>query len=349
MAVGSMNAADMVEMQHDADMSKLEGFGGVLGVMSKLGSNTESGITEGSVEERKQKYGENVLPQSPPKGFWFLFMEAMKDTTVISLTTGIIHCTTSKACLKDPTVVHAKEACVEWVDGVAITVAVLLVGFITAGNDYSKEKQFRKLNAAKNVVPVKVLRDGARKEVMTTELVAGDIVSLETGDKIAADGLFLSGYDLRIDESSLTGESLPVRKDANKVWMKSGCSVTEGGGEYMVTCVGANSEWGLIMKELDQEHEDTPLQEKLTVLAENIGKLGTAVAVFCFFAQLIVWLVRLTESSCFIDQDAQGAEFGKMRYCESKTEADCTDMFILFNGTAENQNRTATMAYGSGY
>ena len=83
---------------------------------------------------------------------------------VISLTTGIIHCTTSKACLKDPTVVHAKEACVEWVDGVAITVAVLLVGFITAGNDYSKEKQFRKLNAAKNVVPVKVLRDGARKE-----------------------------------------------------------------------------------------------------------------------------------------------------------------------------------------
>ena len=54
-------------------------------------------------------------------------------------------------------------------------------------------------------------------QVMTTELVAGDIVSLETGDKIAADGLFLSGYDLRIDESSLTGESLPVRKDAKKV------------------------------------------------------------------------------------------------------------------------------------
>ena len=93
-------------------------------------------------------------------------------------------------------------------------------------NDFQKDKQFEKLNAAKDTIEVKVMRDGKEKLVQNLEVVVGDILVLDTGDKIVADGLCIESYGLVIDEASLTGESEPLAKDVQEdPWCRSGTQV----------------------------------------------------------------------------------------------------------------------------
>ena len=94
-----------------------------------------------------------------------------------------------------------------------------------AGNDYQKDKQFKKLNAQKDKLEVKVIRDGEQTLVENTEIVVGDLLLLDTGDKIAADGVVVKGFNLVVDEAALTGESEPLNKGDNDVWCMSGSEV----------------------------------------------------------------------------------------------------------------------------
>jgi magnesium-transporting ATPase (P-type) len=135
-------------------------------------------------------------------------------------------------------------------------------------------------------------------------------------DSLATDGIVIECTDMKVDESSLTGESVPVTKNAaEKVFMLSGCAVVEGVGRYLVVAVGKHSEWGKIMTELDTERPDTPLQVrscrstwyahekclnlfflsqiKLAGVAETVGKFGLAVSAACFVAQTIIWLAEM--------------------------------------------------------
>lgn len=91
-----------------------------------------------------------------------------------------------------------------------------------AGNDYQKDLQFKKLNAAKDVYDVKVVRKGAEALVPNTAIVVGDVLMLDTGDKVIADALLIAGHGLVVDEASLTGESEPVRKSPEDPWCRSG-------------------------------------------------------------------------------------------------------------------------------
>ena len=148
-----------------------------------------------------------------------------------------------------------------WVDGVAIWIAVLLVATVTAANNYSKEKQFRALNAEKNKIDVKVWRDGRRTNLGVGSLTVGDVVELETGDKIPADGVFLRGDGLESNESSLTGEPDDVKKEPkDDPFLLAGCQVTAGAGRMVVVAVGVNSIWGEIKSRLATDEVETPLQ-----------------------------------------------------------------------------------------
>lgn len=147
---------------------------------------------------------------------------------------------------------------VEWVEGVAITVAILIVVLVGSLNDYQKERQFRKLNAQKEERNVKVIRDGSEKLMSVYDVLVGDVLIIEPGEIIPVDGVMISGHNVRCDESGATGESDAVKKvpmeelgkeDNKKAdpFLLSGAKVLEGVGSYVVTGVGEASFHGRIM------------------------------------------------------------------------------------------------------
>ena len=147
------------------------------------------------------------------------------------------------------------------------------------------------------------MRNGVVQYIPQQELVVGDIVFLETGNKIAADGRLIESISLMSDESSLTGESAPVEKDANAVlpdgtpvaervnMVYSGCFITGGTGKMVVTDVGDFTQFGLIAREIQSGGEgQTPLQEKMAKLGKVITIIGAVFAALIFVIQLVYFL-----------------------------------------------------------
>lgn len=216
------------------------------------------------------------------------------------------------------------EAPIEWVEGVAIMVAIIVVVIVGSINDWQKERQFVKLNKKKEDRFIKVVRSGRTEEVSIYDLLVGDIVLLEPGDIIPVDGIFIEGHNLKCDESSATGESDLLRKSAaSEVYASmstsdnakkmdpfilSGSKVNEGVGRFVTTAVGVHSTFGKTMMSLRDEGEVTPLQAKLNVLAEYIAKLGGAAALLYFIVAFIEFLVRITRGS---SRDLPAAEKGQ--------------------------------------
>lgn len=180
-----------------------------------------------------------------------------------------------------------------WLEGVSIILAVVIISAVTAGNDYMKEKQFRKLNDIATRKNVNVLRKGEHINMNVYDLLVGDIVQVETGEIISVDGLVFNSSRMSLDESSVTGESDLVKKEDFEVgkkcnpWLISGSRVMEGTGYMIVLAVGINSQEGMNKAKLQKDSDDTPLQEKLAVLADQIGRMGIASAAITFAALLI--------------------------------------------------------------
>ncbi|XP_025803541.1 calcium-transporting ATPase 5, plasma membrane-type-like isoform X8 [Panicum hallii] len=176
-----------------------------------------------------------------------------------------------------------------WYDGGSIFFAVFLVVFVTATSDYRQSLQFQHLNEEKQNIQVEVIRGGKRIGASIFDLVVGDVVPLKIGDQVPADGILISGHSLAIDESSMTGESKIVHKDQRAPFLMSGCKVADGYGSMLVTGVGTNTEWGMLMANLSVDvGEETPLQVRLNGVATLIGIVGLSVAA----AVLVVLWIR---------------------------------------------------------
>ena len=280
-----------------------EGLGGGL---LKRASTTK--ISEDSFLDRKRIFKENRLEEKKAKSFLQLAWLAYNDKILILLTVaaavslglGIYQSTTPQP---------GGEAPVEWVEGVAIMVAIIIVVVVGAANDYQKERQFVKLNKKKEDRNVKVIRSGKSREVSVHDILVGDVMHLEPGDMIPVDGIFISGHNLKCDESSATGESDILKKHPGdeayaaieahhnlaKIdpFILSGGKVTEGIGTFLVTAVGVNSVHGKILMSLRDEIDKTPLQVKLNILADWIAKLGLSAGALLFIATFIRFLVEL--------------------------------------------------------
>ncbi|KAJ9568504.1 hypothetical protein OSB04_004470 [Centaurea solstitialis] len=166
-----------------------------------------------------------------------------------------------------------------WYDGGSITFAVLLVIFVTATSDYRQSLQFQNLNEEKRNIQIEITRGGRREKVSINDVVVGDVIPLKIGDQVPADGILIKGHSLAIDESSMTGESKIVHKDQKAPFLMSGCKVADGAGTMLVTSVGINTEWGLLMASISEDNgEETPLQVRLNGVATFIGIVGLAVA-----------------------------------------------------------------------
>ncbi|KAI9497916.1 PMCA-type calcium-translocating P-type ATPase [Zychaea mexicana] len=295
----SISPRKLMELVDPKNPALLRKLGGIDAIASALHVDTSNGISDDLYQARQSVFGYNDLPKAKSKSFWRLIVAAYNDKTIIMLTVAAI-VSLGIGIGKDYSAEHPPgQPRIGWVEGTAILVAVLAVTLTNAINDYQKERQFRKLNAKKEDKRVTVLRMGREQRINAHDLVVGDILIIEPGDVVLADGLYVTGYNLVCDESSATGESEAVKKhpagctcskdntannniddDNSDSFILSGSKVLEGVGRVLVIAVGTNSYYGKTMMALrhdpntSQRQENTPLQLKLDVLAEQIAKFG---------------------------------------------------------------------------
>ncbi|XP_019192560.1 PREDICTED: putative calcium-transporting ATPase 13, plasma membrane-type [Ipomoea nil] len=305
--------SDMVSKR---DMDGLSSLGGVKAMAALLEADEKGGI-DGSnaagIEYRVQVFGSNTYKKAPAKSFFSFVLEAFKDTTIVIL---LICAVLSLGFgIKE----HGPED--GWYDGGSIILAIFLVLAVSSISNYKQSRQFLKLSNESSNIKVEVVRDGHRQKVSIFDIVVGDVVCLKTGDQIPADGLFLDGFSMRVDESSMTGESNHVEVDETRnPFLVSGTKVTDGYGHMLVTSVGMNTSWGQMMSLITHDvTEETPLQQRLNNLTSFIGKVGLSVAGLVLVVMMVRYFTGNTRD-----------ESGHKEFIGSKTEASDILNSVLF-------------------
>ncbi|KAF4626756.1 hypothetical protein G7Y89_g11402 [Cudoniella acicularis] len=268
-----------------------------------------------SFADRRRIFKDNHLPIKKTKSLLQLMWMTFNDQVLILLSVAAIISLAIGLYQTFGTVHTPQNPPLEWIEGVAIIVAIVVIVIVGSVNDYEKEQQFAKLYQSQQDRDVKVIRSGHAQEISIFDVLVGDVVYIEPGDVIPADGIFIDGYNVRCDESSLTGESSLSSKDpADEVFQEiedrgggdlpnmdpfviSGAKVVEGIGTFLVIGTGLNSSHGKTLSSLNQDPEATPLQSRLNTLAERIAKVGGAAALLLFLVLFIEFLVRLRYST----------------------------------------------------
>ncbi|XP_036145963.1 plasma membrane calcium-transporting ATPase 2 isoform X7 [Monomorium pharaonis] len=266
-----------MELRGREGVNKVNGYGGVQEICKKLYTSPNEGLSGSAadVQHRRETYGSNMIPPKPPKTFLQLVWEALQDVTLIilevaalvSLGLSFYHPADDeeKSANADDLKDEAKYG---WIEGLAILISVIVVVLVTAFNDYSKERQFRGLQSRiEGEHKFSVIRQGEVKQISVSDIVVGDICQIKYGDLLPADGILIQSNDLKVDESSLTGESDHVKKgELFDPMVLSGTHVMEGSGKMLVTAVGVNSQAGIIFTLLgaavDQQEQEIKKMKK---------------------------------------------------------------------------------------
>ncbi|KAK8811361.1 hypothetical protein WA158_003095 [Blastocystis sp. Blastoise] len=280
----------------------LDAFGGVKGLAACFGTNLEKGLTdeEAEDEERAEVYGTNRTVEKKSATYWEIVWDALQDVTLIILIVA--------AVVSMILGVITEGWGSGWIDGAAILLAVVIVVNVTAINDLQKDKQFRALNAINNRKLINVIRNGIQSQVVVDDLVVGDIVCVGAGDTIPADGIFISGNHVKMDESKLTGESDQVAKSIKNPFIVSSSECHEGSFLMLVVAVGQNSVFGRMRSMIEgEEEENTPLQVKLSILSTQISVLGAVVGVLTVVVMLILHLIEYFNGNGTVDAEGNPA------------------------------------------
>ncbi len=237
---------------------------------------TEHGLTQAEVEKRLEKYGPNELKEEKGISVVTLFLSQFKDFLMIILIIAVI----------------VSFFIGETADAIVILIILVASGILGFVQEYKAEKSLEALKKMSSP-KARVVRDGTERTIDTTEIVPGDVVLLDVGDKVPADCRIISCHNLRVDEAALTGESVPVTKSPEALpkdlplaerinIVFSGTVVTFGRAKCVVYSTGMETEFGKIAKMIKGvEKEMTPLQKNL----EGLGKtLGIAALIICFVA-----------------------------------------------------------------
>ncbi|KAM8916535.1 plasma membrane calcium-transporting ATPase 2-like isoform 3-T8 [Spinachia spinachia] len=282
-----MELRELMELRSAEAVSKIkEAHGDVQGICRRLKTSPIEGLSGNPVdlEKRHASYGQNFIPPKKAKTFLQLVWEALQDVTliileiaaIISLGLSFYHPPggNSEACGEVAGGVEDEgESQAGWIEGAAILFSVIIVVLVTAFNDWSKEKQFRGLQSRiEQEQKFTVIRKGQVIQIPVAEMVVGDIAQIKYGDLLPADGILIQGNDLKIDESSLTGESDQVRKSLEKdPMLLSGTHVMEGSGRMVVSAVGLNSQTGIIFTLLGAGDHDEEKKVKKTKTQDGIA------------------------------------------------------------------------------
>lgn len=259
-----------VQLKPSEQQDYLNKHGHFEGLAKKLKTNLTTGLNSKDTQDlndRAAQFGKNEIPPKPPKPFYLLMWEALQDTTLIiliicSLISLVLSVVFHSEVELDEEFTASKEPNVEWIEGVAILVAVMVVVLVTSFNDWSKEKQFRGLQSKiDSDQKISIIRDGSIQELPVQEILVGDVCQIFYGHLVPADGLVVESNDLKIDESSMTGETDQIKKSVNKPMLFSGTKVMEGSAKILITAVGVNSQTGIIMSLLGATDSDDKKEE----------------------------------------------------------------------------------------
>ncbi|MDD1605203.1 MAG: calcium-translocating P-type ATPase, PMCA-type [Methylococcaceae bacterium] len=251
--------------------------------LHKQSTQLSSGLSQAEVKARQNDYGFNQLDETPPEPAWHLLLSQFKSILILVLIIAAI----------------VAAAIGDLSDGIVILIVVIINAFLGFYQEFQAEKS---LAALKKMLALqaKVRRDGRVQELSATQLVPGDIVILEAGDKIPADGRIVAANTLEVDESSFTGESVPVTKQkkelrnpatplaerSNMLYMNN--AIVRGRAEMLVTATGMDTEIGKLADLLAQtEDEATPLQLQLDSLGKRLALFALVVVVVLFASAIL--------------------------------------------------------------
>ena len=243
----------------------------------------KTGLSAREAEARLERYGPNALREGKKKGVVQVFLEQFKDLLVVILMAAAVISALSS----------------NWESTLVIFAVLILNAMLGTIQYFKAEKSLESLKAMSAPL-ARVLRDGKRVEVPAAQIVPGDILVLEAGDMVAADGRILENFSLKVNESSLTGESEPVEKTADtlsgeniplgdrKNMMYMGSTVVYGRGKAVITGTGMNTEMGKIADALaNAKDEETPLQLKLNQLSKILTVLVVGICIVIFAVGLL--------------------------------------------------------------
>ena len=261
------------------------------------------GLTSKDVEASRESNGSNALTQVEQDPIWKKVLEGFTDPMIIILLVAL--------AIQVVFVIMGKA---EWFEAAGILIAVLianLVGVLSENSQESKAAALRAEEQAKE--KAKVIRDGKLIEISVNDIVVGDIVQLQAGDKIPADGIIIDG-NIKVDQASLNGESEEAKKNAialdkvdsyleeneigkdlmDEYYLYRGTVVCNGTGAMLITVVGDKTTYGKLALEMQEETRETPLQVKL-------GKLAKQISVFGYIGASIIFCVFMLQNTMFAD------------------------------------------------
>lgn len=227
-----------------------------------------NGLNEKQVVESRKTYGTNEIKKSKTNTFLSMLIESLGDPIIKILLIALM--------IK--TVFLFRNF--DWFETLGILIAIFLASFISTISEYGSEKAFKRLQEESSKLKCRVKRNGKIKEIVIEEIVKDDLVILQYGDKIPADGVLIKG-ELSVDESSLNGESKEIHKESFKVGnvkpknkLFRGTLVCSGNAIMKVTLVGDKTFYGKIASELKEKNDDSPLRIRLRNLAKIISTFG---------------------------------------------------------------------------
>ncbi|HIZ26003.1 calcium-translocating P-type ATPase, PMCA-type [Barnesiella sp. An55] len=256
-----------------------------------------TGLSEAEVLKSREKYGENVLTPPARTPMWKLFLEKFSDPIIrillvallLSIAVAVYHVATGEAGLS------------ALFEPAGIALAILLATVVGFLFEMSAARKFDILNQVNDDLPVKVVRGGHILEIPKRDIVVGDIVMLNAGDEIPADGILLSAVSMQVNESSLTGEPMATKTTVEADFDKeatypsnavmNGSTMLGGYGVMRVTQVGDATEYGKVYTGSQIENNtQTPLDKQLNTLAAFITKASYVIAAIIFIARTVIYL-----------------------------------------------------------
>ena len=260
-------------------------------VVKNFRTNIENGLSDEAVKIRKEEYGENKLKNKPKESLFMRFIKQFNDFMIIILIIASII----------SAVVSYMQGENDYIDSIIIIAIIMLNAIMGLVQEAKAEKSIESL---KQMTPqiAKVIRNKKTIEIHAEELVPGDIIILEAGNYVPADCRIIENYNLKIEESSLTGETIPVDKDCSKIFPKdatigdllnmafSATIVVNGHGKAIVTETGMNTKIGKIANMIiEDEAPETPIQKKL-------AEVGKVLGIVCLVICAIVFLIGVIKN-----------------------------------------------------
>lgn len=238
-----------------------------------------TGLNNEEVAASRKKYGTNAISNKKKNSFFKLFIETLADPIIKILLIAL--------AIKTIFLFHDFD----WFETIGIVIAILVASLISSISEYGSESAFKRLQEESSKINCKVKRNNSIQSLSIDDIVVGDIVLLQSGDKIPADGLIVSG-EIDVDESSLNGEAIEVTKIGNldnKVYR--GTVVYSKEALMQVKAVGNNTYYGKMTEELQETSPDSPLKLRLRKLAETISTIGYISAALVSFSYLFSEIV----------------------------------------------------------